>query len=85
VPHGQSAGGLGSLRLALCGTEICYERGQQKHVIACTYAQLHYQLRRMRPQDALIAERTLEGGTPYEMSLDDADIYRRALTSPLTP
>ena len=27
-------------------------------------------------QDALIAERTLEGGSPYEMSLDDADIYR---------
>lgn len=27
-------------------------------------------------QDCLIAERTLEGGSPYEMSLDDADIYR---------
>lgn len=31
----------------------------------------------MRLQDALIAERTLEGGSPYEMSLDDADIYRQ--------
>mmetsp|Transcript_3440 Transcript_3440/g.9967 ORF Transcript_3440/g.9967 Transcript_3440/m.9967 type:complete len:384 (-) Transcript_3440:349-1500(-) len=27
-------------------------------------------------QDALIAERTLEGGSPYEMDLDDADVYR---------
>lgn len=27
-------------------------------------------------QDAMIAERTLEGGSPYEMSLDDADVYR---------
>lgn len=27
-------------------------------------------------QDALIAERTLEGGSPYIMDLEDADIYR---------
>lgn len=33
--------------------------------------------RRAILQDALIAERTLEGGSPYEMDLDDADVYRR--------
>ena len=27
-------------------------------------------------QDALIAERTLEGGSPYVMDLDAADVYR---------
>ena len=30
-------------------------------------------------QDSLIAERTLEAGTPYVMDIDDAEIYRRAV------
>ena len=29
-------------------------------------------------QDCLIAERTLESGTPYVMDIDDAEIYRYA-------
>ncbi len=30
-------------------------------------------------QDSLIAERTLEAGTPYIMDIDDAEIYRCVL------